>query len=61
MSEKVQSPTLPGETASQSVPQQETHSVSMSPSSGTQAEKKAGHKNLTRTLLADLSRRAFLG
>ena len=51
MSEKAQSPTVPGETATQPVPQQEPHSVSMAPSNGTQTEKKNGHKNYLRTQL----------
>jgi hypothetical protein len=57
---KEQSPTVPSETATQPVPQQEPHSVSAAPGNGTPTEKKNGHKNL-RTQLADRSRRAFLG
>ncbi|HET9365239.1 MAG TPA: phosphoesterase [Candidatus Angelobacter sp.] len=64
MSEKVQSPTASGETATQPVPQHETHSVSMAPSNGSQIEgkneKKNGRKNFLRTQLADRSRRSFL-
>lgn len=61
MSEKAQSPTVAGETATQPVPQQEPHSVSMAPKNGTQTDgKKNGHKNYVRTQLADRSRRAFL-
>ena len=60
--EKVQSLTVPGETASQPVPKQEPHSVSMSPGNGTQtAGKKNGHKSFARTLLADRSRRGISG
>ena len=62
MSEKVQSPTVPGETPTQPVPQQEPHSVSMAPSNGTQTDgKKNSHKNHNRTQPVDRSRRAFLG
>ena len=58
---KEQSPTVPGETATQPVPQQESHSVSAAPGNGTQTEKKNGNKNYLRAQLADRSRRAFLG
>ena len=58
---KPQSPTVPGETATQPVPQQEQHSVSTAPGNGTQTEKKNDHKNYLRAQLADRSRRAFLG
>jgi hypothetical protein len=62
MSEKVQSPTVSGETATQPVPQQEPHSVSVSLSNGAQTNgKKNVHKLFARTQLADRSRRAFLG
>src|ERR1043166_8116938 len=60
MSQKVQSPTLSGETATQPVPQQEPRSVSMSPRNGTQTNGKKNHKNFMR-FHADRSRRAFLG
>ena len=62
MSEKAQSHTVAGQTATQPVPQQEPHSVSLSPGNGTQTDgKKNGHKNNLRAQLADRSRRAFLG
>ena len=57
---KAQSPTVPDETGTQSVPQQAPHSVSMSPGNGTQTNgKKNGHNN--RTQPVDRSRRSFLG
>jgi hypothetical protein len=57
---KAQSPTVPDETGTQSVPQQAPHSVSMVPGNGTQTNgKKNGHNN--RTQPVDRSRRSFLG
>ncbi|HEY1939566.1 MAG TPA: phosphoesterase [Candidatus Angelobacter sp.] len=59
---KAQSPTVPDETGTQSVPPQAQHSVSMVPSNGKQINgKKDGYKNYDRTQPADRSRRSFLG
>src|SRR5215472_1704354 len=59
---KVQPRTVPGETATQLVPQQEPHSASMVPGNGKQTDgKRNGHKNYDRAQPAHQSRRSFLG
>jgi hypothetical protein len=59
---KAQLPTVPDKTATQPVPPQEPHSVSMVPSNGTQNDgTKNSHKNHDRIQPIDRSRRSFLG